>query len=135
MYTTPQIDIASFRELIPSRLDKISLRDADGNVRYKLVVVDQSFDKSVHHATCVCLNPPREPNPDERSELKAAAKRIGCVRMIGVDQRPPGVADIQAEKELHHVAKVLDQNNMFSGTSVVRRRHILKDVHYIYNHT
>ena len=136
VFPDPPIDIANFQLHEKFRYDMILLRDSDGNERYQLVVVDRPFHGStnIKEHTCVWLDPPGESKIKSREDLNAAAERMGCIRMIAVDRRPPGVSDDIVEKELHHVVRVLAQDGFFLGLA----RHWtmqFKEVHFVSNQT
>ena len=129
VYPKSPIDVSKFQVSNRYRYDTILLLDVDGNERYQLVVVDRSLGRSpaITYPTCVWLDPPRDPQPDRRSELKAAAQRVGCARMISVDRKPPGVGDDIVEKELHHVVRVIAQSGIFLGDTMEAS---FKDIHF-----
>ena len=115
VFPEPPIDIADFQNHIKYRYSSVLLRDSDGNERYLLTVVDRDFDGStqITAPSCVWLDHPGQPAQLGRPELQAAAARFGCVRMIAVDRRPPGVSDDVVKKELHHAVGVVAQNAYF----------------------
>ena len=119
VFSDPPIDISKFLIHQEFRYDSILLRDADGHEQYLLSVVDRPFDEStnIKVPACVWLDPPppSEPHPLKMEDLQAAAERMGCIRMISVDRRPPGVSDDVVERELYHVVRVLAQSGYFLG--------------------
>ncbi|KAI2500210.1 methyltransferase [Fragilaria crotonensis] len=86
------IDAFEFLEHNASRYDTVVLYDADENERYELTVVDRNRTGDFQRPTCVWLDPPSERISDRRGELQAAAERMGCIRIIAVDQKPQGPA-------------------------------------------
>jgi hypothetical protein len=109
------IDALEFLEHNASRYDTVVLYDADENERYELTVVDRNLTGNFQRPTCVWLDPPSEPISDRRGELQAAAERMGCIRIIAVDQKPQGVSYDAVVTELHHFVRVLAQNGLFLG--------------------
>ena len=137
VFPDPPIDISKFQVHEIFRFDTIVLRDSDRNERYRLVVVDRRYNDAtdIQEPPCVWLHPPtNEPKSDRRRELQRAAKRMGCVRMIAVDQRPPGVGDDIVVRELHHIVRVLAQTSFFLGPRLDWRRDS-KEVHFVFNET
>jgi hypothetical protein len=124
------IDVSKFLVTDSDRLDTISLLDVDGKERYQLVVVDRLLGNATNiaHHTCVWLDPPMEAQTNRKGELQAAAKDVGCARMIAVGRKPAGVGDDIVKNELRHVIQVIAQNAYFMGET--RNKHSRLEVHW-----
>ena len=138
VFPDPPIDSSRFQVRDMSRSDTIVLRDSDGNERYQLGVLDcgNLQATNVKYPICVWLNPPVEQQTETRQELKSAAERLGCGRVIAVDKRPPGANDDTVEIEINHVVRVLGQNGFFFGKLRMElRKHIIDfgEVHVVSN--